>query len=45
MSHCGFDSKSDELYDIHSRVRGPQDVISRELPNLLAPDFHSGYPT
>jgi putative YjhG/YagF family dehydratase len=27
MDHCGFDSTSGELYDIHTRVQGPQGIL------------------
>ena len=27
MNHCGFDSKSGPLYDIHTRVKGPRGIL------------------
>ena len=27
MNHCGFDPKSGELYDIHTRVQGPRGIL------------------
>ncbi|MGA2167304.1 MAG: YjhG/YagF family D-xylonate dehydratase [Terracidiphilus sp.] len=27
MNHCDFDSKSGELYDIHTRVQGPRGIL------------------
>jgi len=36
MNHCGFDSKSGELYDIHTRARGPRGTLPIDETMLRA---------